>query len=140
MISHSQISYPSGVGVDLGNELTPTQVKDRPEVTWEAEMGAFYTLVMIDPDAPSRVNQSIGEIRHWLVMNIPEYAIDQGDEIVEFIGSGPMKDTGIHRYIILVFKQCNGMIEHGDEPHTSSRLNRISEFHFHSIYHVYLQF
>lgn len=123
MILHSQISYPSGVGVDLGNELTPTQVKDRPEVTWEAEMGAFYTLVMIDPDAPSRVNQSIGEIRHWLVMNIPEYAIDQGDEIVEFIGSGPMKDTGIHRYIILVFKQSNGMIEHGDEPHTSSRLN-----------------
>lgn len=120
----SQVTYPNGIGVDLGNELTPTQVKDRPEVTWEAEMGKFYTLLMIDPDAPSRANQSIGEIRHWLVMNIPEYFIEQGDEIIEFIGSGPQKDTGIHRYIIMVFKQSDGKIEH-DEPRTTKRLNHI---------------
>lgn len=41
-----KISYPSGVSVDLGNLLTPTQVKDQPKVEWEAEEGAFYTLLM----------------------------------------------------------------------------------------------
>lgn len=136
------MSYSDGVAVDLGNELTPTQVKDRPEVTWEAEMGVFYTLVMFDPDAPSRTNQSIGEVRHWLVMNIPESFVEQGDEIVEFISSAPPKDTGIHRYIFFVFKQNDGKIEH-DEPRTSKRLNDILKtfcfgMHFEHLFAIFV--
>ena len=43
----NQINYPSGVSVDLGNELTPTQVKDEPQqVEWPVESGAYYTLCM----------------------------------------------------------------------------------------------
>jgi hypothetical protein len=41
-----KISYPSGVSVNMGNVLTPTQVKDQPKVEFEAEAGAFYTLLM----------------------------------------------------------------------------------------------
>lgn len=41
-----KISYPAGIKVNLGNVLTPTQVKDQPEVEWEADAGAFYTLLM----------------------------------------------------------------------------------------------
>lgn len=41
-----KVSYPTGVKVDLGNVLTPTQVKDQPDVEWEAEKDAFYTLLM----------------------------------------------------------------------------------------------
>ena len=41
-----KISYPSGVNVDSGNVLTPTQVKDQPTVEYKAETGAFYTLLM----------------------------------------------------------------------------------------------
>lgn len=40
-----KVSYPSGVNVE-GVELTPTQVKDEPSIEWEAEDGAFYTLLM----------------------------------------------------------------------------------------------
>lgn len=43
-----QISYPSGVKVNLGNELTPTQVKDEPTVTFEAEKDAYYLFAMTD--------------------------------------------------------------------------------------------
>lgn len=32
--------------MNLGNELTPTQVKDVPHVSWEADAGSLYTLVM----------------------------------------------------------------------------------------------
>lgn len=43
----SQIRYPSGVSVELGKELTPTQVKDEPtQVEWPMEEGAYYTLCM----------------------------------------------------------------------------------------------
>lgn len=40
------ISYPSGVNVTLGNELTPTQVKDKPEVKWNSVSGMHYALLM----------------------------------------------------------------------------------------------
>lgn len=40
------ITYPSGAKVEAGNVLTPTQVKDQPQVKWEAKKGAFYTLLM----------------------------------------------------------------------------------------------
>ena len=30
------------------------EIKDTPTVTWDAEPGKLYTLVLTDPDAPSR--------------------------------------------------------------------------------------
>jgi hypothetical protein len=42
-----QVSYDSGLNVDQGNELTPTQVKNEPtKVNWLAEEGFNYTLCM----------------------------------------------------------------------------------------------
>lgn len=104
----------------LGDELTPTQVRTAPWLTWEAEEEAFYTLMMIDPDVPSRENRELGEVRHWLVMNIPECFVESGDEIIQYLGSGPQNGTGLHRYIFLVWKQDNEIIEH-DEPRTTNR-------------------
>lgn len=109
------MSYPNDIKVDFGNELTPTQVKDKPQVTWDAEKGAYYTLLFVDPDAPSRTIHPLREVRHWLVMNIPESDVANGDEVCEYRGSGPPKWTGLHRYTFLVFKQPNGSIAH-DEP------------------------
>lgn len=106
--------------VEFGKELTPTEVKDKPQVTYNAEKGAYYTLMMVDPDAPSRQNHPFREVRHWLVMNILESAVESGDEVTEYRGSGPPKDTGLHRYVFLIFKQPDGVIVH-DEPHTSNR-------------------
>lgn len=40
-----KVTYPSCVFVE-GNELTPTQVKDEPQVEWKSEEGSFYTLLM----------------------------------------------------------------------------------------------
>lgn len=40
-----QLKYPSGVLASQGNELTPTQVKDQPSVSFVAEPESFYTLV-----------------------------------------------------------------------------------------------
>lgn len=114
------MTFPSEVSANLGNVLTPTQVKDKPKVAWEAEKGAFYTLVKVDPDAPSRKNPTYREYRHWLIMNIPESSVENGDEIIEYIGAGAPKGTDLHRYIFLVFKQPNGKIDH-NLPHVSNR-------------------
>lgn len=53
-------------------------------------------------------------------MNIPESDVSKGDEVVEYIGAGPPKGTGIHRYIYLIYKQPNGKIEH-NEPRATNK-------------------
>lgn len=76
---------------------------------------------MTDPDAPSRSQPTYRECRHWIVMNIPESKIENGDEVIEYVGSGAPKDTGLHRYIFLVYKQPDGnKIEHS-EPRSTNR-------------------
>jgi len=99
-----KVVYKEGE-VKFGNELTPTQVKDIPLVEWDADPTQFYTLIMTDPDAPSRKDPKWGEWHHWIVSNIPGNNISNGDTIFEYVGSGPPPDTGLHRYVFLVYKQ-----------------------------------
>lgn len=58
----AKVTYVSGVSCDLGNELTPTQVKDAPKVDWNADTNSFYTLCLTDPDAPSRQEPTYREV------------------------------------------------------------------------------
>ncbi|VDN04776.1 unnamed protein product [Thelazia callipaeda] len=110
----ADVSY-DGHKVNLGNELTPTQVKDQPKVSWDAEAGSLYTLVMTDPDAPSRKSPKFREWHHWLVTNIPGHDVSKGDVLSEYVGSGPPHGTGLHRYVFLVYKQPSKIAdaEHG---------------------------
>ncbi|CAG9769314.1 unnamed protein product [Ceutorhynchus assimilis] len=108
-----KISYPSGVSVNLGNELTPTQVQNEPTLTWDAEPSSYYTLVFTDPDNRHR-DEPYYEWHHWLVGNIPGRNVAQGEVLSAFIGSGPPQGTGIHRYVFMVYKQP-GKIQF-DEP------------------------
>ncbi|XP_023950915.1 protein D2-like [Bicyclus anynana] len=99
------IQYPSGVSVDMAKELTPTQVKDKPSVKWAAKDSEYYTLALVDPDAPSRENPKFREWHHWLVGNIFGSDTNKGETLSDYIGSGPPKGTGLHRYVFLLFKQ-----------------------------------
>ncbi|CAG2176914.1 unnamed protein product, partial [Oppiella nova] len=101
------IKYSSGVEVNFGNELTPTQVKDQPVVDWPADNNSYYTLLMTDPDVPSRTDPKFGEGKHWIVINIPGADVSKGQTLVEYMGSGPPKGTGFHRYIFVVYKQTD---------------------------------
>ncbi|XP_050420430.1 protein D3-like [Adelges cooleyi] len=114
-----QALYSSGVSVNYGNELTPTQVKDQPTVSWEAEKDALYTLCMTDPDAPSRKEHTFREWHHWLVGNIPGTDLSKGETLSEYVGSGPPPDTGLHRYVFLVYKQPSKLTF--DEPRLTNK-------------------
>ncbi|EDW80759.1 uncharacterized protein Dwil_GK11700 [Drosophila willistoni] len=99
------ISYPSGVEVDLGKELTPTQVKDQPTVTWEADAGSLYTLLLLNPAPPVREELKFKELLHWAVINIPGNKVADGQVLAEYIGSVAQEGLGLLRYVFLVFKQ-----------------------------------
>ena len=118
----AEVKYSSGVSMNLGCELTPTQVKDQPSsVRWPTEPNALYTLVFTDPDAPSREDARFREILHWLVVNIPGTDIDSGETYAEYVGSGPPLGTGLHRYVLLVFKQPNGKMLTLDRKKVNNR-------------------
>lgn len=53
--------------------------------------------------------------------NVPHNDIDDGDTLVEFVGAGAPNDTGMHRYIILIF-------EHRDKLDVSG-FERIRDCH-----------
>jgi len=92
---------------DDGNVLTPTIVKGPPTALWSPEGSAYYTLVMTDPDAPSRAEPKFREILHWIVGNIPGSCVSKGETLVEYIGAAPPKGAGLHRYIYLVYKHSS---------------------------------
>lgn len=91
--------------VELGNELTPMQVKDPPCATWPADKWTYYTLIMLDPDVPSRCDPSDREWHHWLIGNIPGNKLSKGQVVYKYIGVLPHPDTGLHRYVFLIFEQ-----------------------------------
>jgi len=117
-----KIVFENGVEANLGNILTPTQVKNPPKtISFEADSNSLYTLVKTDPDAPSRNDPKFREWHHWLVVNIPGNDVNKGEILSAYIGSGPPQGSGLHRYVYLIYKQ-QGKIndaEHGNLPNTS---------------------
>lgn len=111
-----EVTYPSGAKVDLGNELTPTQVKDKPTVKWSYKDNSYYLLAMVDADAPSRENPKFREWHHWLVGNIVGCEIKQGETLSDYIGAGPPKGTSLHRYIFIVYRQSDGKCDFSKIP------------------------
>ena len=114
-----KVSYPSGISVNLGNTVTPTEVKDVPTVEFEAEQDSYYALIMTDPDAPSRADPKFREWHHWVVGNIPGNDVSEGETLSQYVGSGPPKGTGLHRYVFLIYKQ-NGKLQF-DEARLTNR-------------------
>uniref|UniRef100_A0A1Q3FF27 Putative phosphatidylethanolamine-binding protein n=1 Tax=Culex tarsalis TaxID=7177 RepID=A0A1Q3FF27_CULTA len=129
----AKVTYPSGVSANGGNELTPTQVKDQPRIEWTVDdPSAYYTLFMVDPDAPNRADPKFRSVCHWFVGNIPGTRIAEGDHRIAFVGSGPPQGSGLHRYVFLVYKQPGGdKLDLSDAPRTSnrSRNNRLNFQH-----------
>ncbi|KAL5285482.1 PEBP1.2 family protein [Megaselia abdita] len=109
------VTYDKIFKADKGVELSPTQVKNQPVVEWEeADPSEYYTLLMTDPDAPSRAEPKFREWHHWLVGNIPGNNVSKGDVLSAYVGAGPPKGTGLHRYVLLVFRQSKKL--DFDEP------------------------
>jgi hypothetical protein len=80
--------------------LTPLQAHSEPKIEYNANPNTLYTLIMHDPDAV------VGNYLHWVVINIPENSISNGQTLLNYKGPAPPQGSGIHRYIFLVFEQA----------------------------------
>ncbi|KFV05992.1 Phosphatidylethanolamine-binding protein 1, partial [Pterocles gutturalis] len=81
------------------------QVQHRPtSIEWDGcDPQKLYTLVLTDPDAPSRKDPKFREWHHFLVTNMKGNNVGSGTVLSDYVGSGPPKGTG--RYLAAVMRE-----------------------------------
>ncbi|KAK8955991.1 Protein HEADING DATE 3A [Platanthera guangdongensis] len=91
--------------VSNGAELKPTAIVDQPAVEVGGDdLRISYTLIMVDPDAPTPSSPCLREYLHWMVTDIPATTgTSFGNEVVCY--ESPRPNLGIHRYIFVLFQQ-----------------------------------
>ncbi|XP_068661362.1 protein VERNALIZATION 3-like [Aristolochia californica] len=95
----------SGREITNGCELRPLAVVSQPRVEIGGDdLRIFYTLVLVDPDAPSPSDPNLREYLHWMVTDIPATTGPTfGQEIVCY--ESPRPTVGIHRFVFVLFRQ-----------------------------------
>ncbi|XP_078337485.1 large ribosomal subunit protein mL38-like isoform X2 [Crassostrea virginica] len=97
------ISEEEELPVYHGNLIEPSQTARVPSVQYEADSQSLWTLLMTAPD--SHLQDNNAEYLHWLVGNIPGNDINKGELLCDYLQVFPVKGTGFHRYVFILFKQ-----------------------------------
>ncbi|KAF8465984.1 phosphatidylethanolamine-binding protein [Kalaharituber pfeilii] len=129
------ITYNSNLvlqgSINSGVEFTPNETVTPPEsislTPFAGPMNPLlpfstsqlYTLVMIDPDAPSREDPTVAQVVHMVQTSLViELGMDAGmtvsqtvglmstlEPLIPYRGPAPPEGSGLHRYIFLLFPQ-----------------------------------
>ncbi|CDO92732.1 unnamed protein product [Kluyveromyces dobzhanskii CBS 2104] len=117
------IEYASKHPVALGNTLSVDGTQEKPELkvtsSGDAQLDteALYTLCLTDPDAPSQSENKWSEYCHYLETNIKlsqdpkiplSLELQAGNVKMPYVGPGPPKGTGPHRYVWILAQQSAG--------------------------------
>jgi phosphatidylethanolamine-binding protein (PEBP) family uncharacterized protein len=70
-----------------------------------ADDEVYYTLVLVDPDAPSRLHPTMRDFVHWVVLNIPGADVTSGAAVVPYVGPRPPYGSGLHRCVFSLYIQ-----------------------------------
>ncbi|KAJ2950030.1 hypothetical protein O0L34_g11368 [Tuta absoluta] len=114
------LNEDSVLPVCTGNVIKPAEARQPPTVAYKSDGNTLWTLALTSLDG--HLTESDKEYAHWLVANIPGNHIEKGDNIVEYLRPFPLKGTGYHRYVFVLYKQ-DGRVDY-DVPkvNSSSRL------------------
>jgi len=87
-----------------GSFVAPTDATHEPRVQWTIQPGQFYTLALIDIDAPYPDHPTSAPFIHWLQMNMSSQN-PRGDFIVPYMPPQPPADSPAHQYDFVLFQQ-----------------------------------
>lgn len=73
-------------------------VQSIPKIGWNLPANKYYTIVMVDPDAPSHKNPINKHWLHWMMVN-------NNETKAVFKAPSPPPGTGEHRYFIYLLEQ-----------------------------------
>ncbi|KAL4897074.1 phosphatidylethanolamine-binding protein [Aspergillus ambiguus] len=100
--------------VSFGSFFRASECKEAPTVSFSKEAddpnaSKRYTLLLIDPDAPTPDDPKFAYWRHWVVSGLrPAEAGDVTDTatvLTEYLGPGPKDESKPHRYLYLLFRE-----------------------------------
>ncbi|KZW02658.1 PEBP-like protein [Exidia glandulosa HHB12029] len=120
-----QVKFPQDDGtfisVQAGVQLTVNQTKNRPVFDvlpniFSAEQitHSAFTVVMVDPDAPTPQNRNLSQIRHLVAPDFTSATPDadghfqltnQTAALADYFPPGPPPGSPAHRYTILLYLQ-----------------------------------
>lgn len=96
------ISY-NGKLLSYSETATKEEIASKPVVNFQKNSNKLYTVIMVDPDAPSPKNPINRYFLHWLVVNISSNF--EGETINEYTAPNPPE--GKHRYYTCILEQEN---------------------------------
>lgn len=89
--------------LNYDDKATIEETRNSPLVSYDKDPNKWYTLMMVDPDAPSPSNPEYRYWLHWLVVN--QSTKSDGNIINEYNGPDPPVGSSTHRYFICVLQQ-----------------------------------
>ncbi|XP_073126943.1 protein MOTHER of FT and TFL1-like [Henckelia pumila] len=118
------VRYGAATQISNGCEIKPSMGAERPTVHINGSSDNYYSLVMVDPDAPNPSEPTFREWLHWLVTDIPGGSdASEGKEVMPYMG--PQPPVGTHRYVFAAFQQHGQMeaaaAKPAERPHFSTR-------------------
>ncbi|XP_065298022.1 protein D1-like [Dermacentor albipictus] len=103
-----KVAYET-TSVTINGTLTPQQTAEVPAVALVGAVNCVppFSLVMLDPDAPSPKHPTLRSWLHWMVVNAKSTRrLDKGEVAMPYNGPTPPEGSGPHRYVFLAF--CQG--------------------------------
>ncbi|GBM41206.1 OV-16 antigen [Araneus ventricosus] len=100
-----KVIYSDKYEVACSGEIKRNWTDYQPQLGYKANKTDFYTLVMIDPDAPDPQKPVFAHFLHWLVVNIPGTKLHDGKVLINYMRPSPPPYSNAHRYILMVYKQ-----------------------------------
>nr|XP_018901341.1 PREDICTED: OV-16 antigen-like isoform X2 [Bemisia tabaci] len=88
-----KVTYSYGCSPNLGNKIKAQYLKNNPYIIlWPFEGRKFYTLLLVDLDAPSPRSPTKREWLHYLLGNIPGPAVGQGEILAPYVHPHPQEE------------------------------------------------
>lgn len=98
------VTFPGGVSVKMGDKLSSEQIKEEPEVLWNCDKDAVYTLVMQNVD-----DHDCMDTRSWVVVNCPGCNYFEGHNLFDYKEQDPDKHQDRYRIVFLIYRQPEDM-------------------------------
>jgi len=129
------VSYADGDyenPVYYGNQLSPADAVDQPSVMFPSEEGEYYTLLMVNLDGNITDCKKKHNL-HWMVTNISGGNVESGDVQAPYLMPLPMRGTGFHRIVFILFKQSKKLNLDAQKLQSSESLSErefsVKKFH-----------
>jgi phosphatidylethanolamine-binding protein (PEBP) family uncharacterized protein len=114
------VELSEGTLLSRGNTFNPAQASTKPSVQYHVRGNRWYSLIMLDPDFPSRTQPLARSWVHWFVANIPGNAVHNGETLIDYVPPLPPKKSGAHRYVTVLFEQLGQQTDFSALPRLSS--------------------